>query len=287
MFETRRSNSKDKVIVTVAPTGAIPSKKDNPNLPTQPKEIAQSVIDCWKAGASIAHIHVRDDNDLGSMQYEKFKVTVDRIRDSGCTIALNLTTSGASNITHEDRMKPFMELRPELASFDAGTMNWMHSSIFMNEPAFLEKLGNTMQEYDVKPEIEVFDLGMLYNALYYLKKGVLQAPLHFQICLGAPGGLPATTEALLDVVNHLPEDCTWGTFGIGKGAMEITMAAIAMGGGVRVGFEDNVYYHYGQLATSNVQFIERVKRLAAEMNKTIATPDEARQILGLKNCPAK
>lgn len=286
MFETRRGNPKDKVILTVAPTGAIPSKKDNPNLPTQPKEIAKSVIDCWNAGASVAHLHVRDDQDIGSMSFEKFKETVDLIRGSGCNIVLNLTTSGAVNITHEERMKPFMELRPELASFDAGTMNWMHSSIFMNEPAFLEKLGKTMQEYDVKPEIEVFDLGMLYNALYYLKIGVLQAPLHFQICLGAPGGLPATVDALLTVVNHLPEHCTWGTFGIGKGAMEITMAAIAMGGGIRVGFEDNVYYHYGELATSNVQFIERVKRLAQEMNKTIATPDDVRAMLGLKNCPA-
>lgn len=284
MYETRRQNPKDKVVVTVAPTGAIPGKKDNPNLPTQPKEIAQSVIDCWKAGASVAHIHVRDDNDLGSMKFEKFKETVERIRDSGCNIVLNLTTSGASNITDEDRIRPFMELKPELASFDAGTMNWMHSSVFVNEPAFLEKLGKTMQEYNVKPEIEVFDLGMLYNALYYLKKGILVAPLHFQICLGAPGGMPAMAECLLTAVSHLPEDCTWGTFGIGKGAMEITMTAIAIGGGVRVGFEDNVYYHYGQLAESNVQFVERARRLIEEMNKTIATPDETRAILGLKNC---
>lgn len=281
MLETRRSNPKDKIILTVAPTGAIPTKKDNPNLPTQPKEIAEVVIDCWKAGASVAHIHVRDDDDRSSMSFNKFKETVDYIREADCPIVLNLTTSGATGITDENRMKPFMELRPELASFDAGTMNWMHSSVFMNEPKFLEKLGQTMQEYDVKPEIEVFDMGMMNTALYYLKKGILKGPLNFQICLGAPGGMAATAENLLYMVNHLPEDCTWGTFGIGKGAMEVMMSAVAIGGNIRVGFEDNLYYNYGELAKSNMQFVERVKRLAHEMNKTIATPNETRKILGV------
>jgi uncharacterized protein (DUF849 family) len=152
----------------------------------------------------------------------------------------------------------------------------------MNGPAFLEILGKELQSAGVKPEIEIFDMGMLYNALYYLKKGILQEPAHFQICLGASGGMPATAENLLYMVNHLPENCTWGTFGIGSRAMEITMTALAIGGNVRVGFEDNVYYHYGRLAQSNAEFVERIRRLAAEMNKTLATPDEAREILGLK-----
>ena len=282
MFETKRMNSKDKVILTVAVCGAIPTKKDNPNLPTQPEEIASSIIECYEAGASVAHIHVRDDNDQSSMSLKKFEETVNLIRDAKCPIVLNLTTSGAIGATDEDRMLPFMNLKPELASFDAGTMNWLHSSVFMNEPQFLEKLGLRMQEYHVKPEIEIFDMGMLNTALYYEKKGILKGPLHFQICLGAPGGMKADVENLLYVVNHLPENCTWGTFGIGKGAMEITLAALALGGGIRTGFEDNVFYNYGELASSNVQFVERIKRLAAEANKSIATPDEAREILGLK-----
>jgi uncharacterized protein (DUF849 family) len=282
MLETRRLNHKTKVILTVALTGAIPTKIDHPNLPTQPKEIAQAAIDCWKAGASVAHIHVRDDDDKSSMNFEKFNETVNLIRKANCNIVINLTTSGAQNQTYEDRIKPFRELKPELASFDAGTMNWMNDTVFLNEPKFLEFLGAEMQKAGVKPEIEVFDMGMLNNALYYLKKGILQEPAHFQICLGAPGGMSATTENLLYIVNHLPENCTWGTFGIGKGAMEITMSALALGGNIRVGFEDNVFYHYGQLAESNVDFVERVKRLAHEMNKTIATPDEAREILALK-----
>ncbi len=282
MFETKRMNSKDKVILTVAVCGAIPTKKDNPNLPTQPEEIASSIIECYEAGASVAHIHVRDDNDQSSMSLKKFEETVNLIRDAKCPIVLNLTTSGAIGATDEDRMLPFMTLKPELASFDAGTMNWLHSSVFMNEPQFLEKLGLRMQEYHVKPEIEIFDMGMLNTALYYEKRGILKGPLHFQICLGAPGGMKADVENLLYVVNHLPENCTWGTFGIGKGAMEITLAALALGGGIRTGFEDNVFYNYGELASSNVQFVERIKRLACEANKSIATPDEAREILGLK-----
>jgi uncharacterized protein (DUF849 family) len=216
------------------------------------------------------------------MSFEKFEKTVHLIRAAKCPIVLNLTTSGAIGATDEDRMLPFMKLSPELASFDAGTMNWMHSSVFMNEPAFLEKLGLRMQEYHVKPEIEIFDMGMLNTALYYEKKGILKGPLHFQICLGAPGGMKADVENLLYVVNHLPENCTWGTFGIGKGAMEITLAALALGGNIRTGFEDNVYFNYGELAASNAQFVGRIKRLALEANKTLATPDEAREILGLK-----
>ncbi len=281
MYKAKRLNAQDKVIVTAAVCGAVPTKADNTNLPTQPREIADAVIECYEAGAAVAHIHVRDDSDNPTMSIEKFTETVSLIRKSECPILLNLTTSGAPNVTDEDRMRPFVELKPELASFDAGTMNWLHSGVFMNEPRFLEKLGMKMQEVGVKPEIEIFDMGMLNTALYYLKKGILQAPLHFQICLGAPGGLTADVESLLYVVNHLPENCTWGTFGIGKGAMEITLAALALGGNIRTGFEDNVYFNRGELATSNAQFVKRVADLAKLANKKLATPDEARTILGL------
>jgi len=282
MFDTRRNNHRDKVIVTAALTGAVTTKADNPALPTQPEEIAQSAIECYEAGAAIVHLHVRDDNDNGSMDYDKFAKTVGLIRDSKCPVLLNLTTSGALGQTYEDRIRPFRELKPELASFDAGTMNWLHKTVFMNEPAFLEILGKEMQEAGVKPEVEIFDMGMLYNALYYIKIGVLQAPVHFQICLGAPGGMTATAENLLYMINHLPENCTWATFGIGSKAMEITMTGLGIGGNIRVGLEDNVYYHYGQLAKSNAEFVHRIGRLAGEMGKTLATPDEAREILGLK-----
>ena len=281
MYDTSRMNAKDKVIITAAVVGAMPSKNDNPNLPTQPKEIAESVLECYEAGAAVAHIHVRDDNDAGSMSIDKFRQTVDIIREAKCPIILNLTTSGAAGATEDDRILPFTELLPEMATFDAGTMNWMHKIIFENSPTFLERLGQTQIEKGVKPEIEVFDMGMLNNAKYYIKKGILQEPCIIQICLGAPGGMEATVDNLLFVVNHLPENCTWGTFGIGKGANEILLAGLALGGNIRVGFEDNVYYNKGVLADSNAQFVRRVVRLAAEVGRTAATPDEAREILGL------
>lgn len=282
MFETRRLNHKNKVIVTAALTGAVTTKKDNPNLPTQPAEIAKSAIDCYEAGASAVHIHVRDDDDSASMRFDKFEEAVSLIRRAKCPVIINLTSSGGQGFSWEERIRPFKELKPELASFDAGTMNWLNSVVFMNEPKFLELCGREMIEAGVKPEIEVFDIGMLNTAKYYIKQGILQEPAHFQLCLGAPGGMEATTENLLYLVNHLPENCTWSAFGIGRGANEVMMAALALGGNIRVGLEDNVYYNAGQPAESNEQFVLRVKRLAAELGKTIATPDEAREILGLK-----
>lgn len=273
----------NKVILTVATTGAWPKKTDTPHVPLQPKEIAEEVYECWKAGASVAHIHVRDDENNASMSFEKFEETVKLVREK-CDIVLNLTTSGGLGLTDEIRMKPFMELRPEMASYDAGTMNWLHTSIFENSPSFLEKLGKTMQEYDVKPEIEIFDAGMVYNALYYLKKGVLKAPLHFQFVLGAPGGMAATVENLVFLKGLIPEGSTWSALGIGKQHLPILYATLALGGHVRVGMEDNIYYGPGRLATSNVEFVERTKRIVTEIGKEIATPSGTRQILGLKNC---
>jgi 3-keto-5-aminohexanoate cleavage enzyme len=273
---------KNKVILTVAPTGAWPSKKDNPAVPLQPREIADDVYACWKAGASVAHIHVRDDNDKSSMDYNKFVEAVKLIRATDCDIVLNLTTSGALGLEDEARMQHVIDLKPELASYDCGSMNWLHVAVFENSPRFLEKLGKVMTENGVKPEIEVFDVGMIYNALYYLKKGILQAPLHFNLVLGAAGGIGASVENLVFMKSLLPADCTWSAFGIGAGHLPILYATLALGGHLRVGFEDNVMYARGVLAESNSQFVERSKRIVKEFNKEIATPDEARMILGLK-----
>lgn len=281
MYQTKRLNRTDKVIITAALTGAVTTKQDNPALPTQPEEIANAAIRCWEAGAAVVHIHVRDDNDQGSMRFDKFQETVGLIRQAKCPVVLNLTSSGGQGFSWEDRIKPFRELKPELASFDAGTMNWLNKVVFMNEPEFLERCGNAMIAAGVKPEIEVFDIGMLNTAKYYLKKGIIQAPAYFQLCLGAPGGMEATVENLLYLVNHLPENCTWGAFGIGRGANEVLLAALALGGNIRVGLEDNVYYNHGQLARSNEQFVERVKRVANEFGRQAATSDEAREILGI------
>lgn len=273
---------KDKVILTVACTGAWPQKTDTPYIPITPEEEAEEIVRCYEAGASVAHIHVRDDQAKASMDFEKFEKTVQLVRQR-CDIVINLTTSGGIGLEDEVRIRPFRELRPEMASFDCGSMNWQNNCVFENSPQFLEKLALEMNAVDVKPEIEVFDAGMVYNALYLLKKGYLKAPLHFQFVLGVPGGIAATVENLLFLVKLLPENCTWGALGIGKQHLPIMYAALALGGHVRVGMEDNIFYSKGKLAESNTEFVERTKRIVGELGKTIATPDETRMMLGLKN----
>jgi len=277
---------KNKRIITVATTGAWPTKENTPNVPLEPEEIAQEVYNCWKEGAAVAHIHVRNDEGKASMDYGKFEKVVALIRDmKDCDIILNLTTSGGVGLLEDDRIKPFYTLKPEMASYDCGTMNWLHTSVFENNPAFLEKLGTLMQEVNVKPEIEVFDPGMIYNAAYYLKKGVLKEPLHFQFCMGCAGGIAASTKNLVfmkDCMESVAPGSTWSAFGVGAGAMEITYAAVAMGGNIRVGMEDNVLYKKGVIAENNMVFVARAKRVIEEFGLEAATPDEARQILSLK-----
>jgi uncharacterized protein (DUF849 family) len=276
---------RNKRIITVATTGAWPKKDNNPNVPLTPAEIAEEVYNCWKAGAAIAHIHCRDKDGNAAMIYEEFAETIGLIRaKKDCDIILNITTSGGVNLKEEDRIKPVYELKPEMASYDCGTLNWAHTTIFENNPAFLEKLGTLMQEVGVKPEVEAFDPGMIYNAAYYLKKGILKAPLHFQFCMSVAGGIKASTKNLVfmrDTMEEVAPGSTWSAFGVGADAMEIMYATIAMGGHVRVGMEDNVLYRKGQLANSNMEFVARAKRAIEEYTCEIATPAEAREILGL------
>ncbi|WP_170975408.1 3-keto-5-aminohexanoate cleavage protein [Martelella alba] len=276
--------SENKVILTVACTGAWPQKSDTPWIPLTPREQADDIVRCWEAGASIAHIHVRDDNHQASMNVDPFAETVRRVRDR-CDIVINLTTSGGLGLDDEIRMKPFQQLRPEMASFDAGTMNWAHSTVFENSPRFLEKLATSMRACQVKPEFEIFDAGMIYNVLYYMKKGLIQGPPHFQYVLGAPGGMTAKVRNLMFLLetckHHLGDNFTWSALGIGRGHLPIMFAALALDGHVRVGMEDNIFYRKGELAQSNTWFVNRVKRAAAEMDKAVATPEETRAMLGL------
>lgn len=271
----------DKTIITVATTGAFPTKQDNPNIPLTPKEIADDVYACWQAGSAIAHLHMRDDAGQGTMDIEKFRETVALIREK-CDIVINLTTSGDLHATDETRMMHIAALQPELASYDCGSMNWAHSSLFINHPAFLEKLGQVMIDNEVRPEIELFDAGMFYNSLYYIKKNLIKTPAYYQLVLGAAGGTAATIENLVYLKGLLPAEAHWSAFGIGRAHLPILMTTLALGGHVRVGMEDNVYYSKGRLAKSNAELVERAVRLAKEAGRDPATPDEARRILNLR-----
>ena len=279
---------KNKVIITAAVTGAWPKKENNPNVPMTPQEIADDVYACWKAGAAVAHLHMRDDEGNGTMDTAKFEETVNLIhtKDPDCDIVLNLTTSGDIHADDEIRVAHVKKLKPEMASYDCGSMNWLNSGLFLNTPKFLTDCGLLFQELGVKPEIEAFDPGMIGNAAYYIKKGVLKTPVHFQFCMGCANGIAGSMKNLIFMKETADElvgkgNYTWSCFGVGHSAMEMLYGAVALGGNIRVGMEDNVMYAKGQLAESNVQFIERAVRVIKEYGTEVATPAEARQILGL------
>lgn len=270
-----------KAIITVAPTGEGATKRDNPALPTTPSEIADSVYESWQAGAAIAHLHMRDADDKPTMATDRFVETVARVRER-CDIVINLTTAGDIHAGDDIRLAHLQAIRPEMASFDAGSMNWAYQEVFVNSPAFLARLAKTVRDLDIKPEIEIFDTGMIDNARHYIKTTPLRQPVHFQFVLGCPGGMPATIENLIYLTRQIPEGSTWSAFGIGRHHIPIMAAALLLGGDVRVGFEDNIYYAKGQLATSNAQLVERAARLAREFGREVATPGDVRADFGLR-----
>ncbi|NLA11170.1 MAG: 3-keto-5-aminohexanoate cleavage protein [Firmicutes bacterium] len=272
----------DQRIITVAPTGAWPTKRENPNVPMTPQEIAEDVEACYHAGAAICHLHMRDEYGLPTMDAARFEEAVRLIKKSGIDIIINLSTSGALDATDETRQAHIRSIRPEMASYNAGTMNWMHRFVFLNTPDFMEELGRTMLECGIKPEVEIFDAGMVYNAAHYVETGVLQAPVHYQLVLGAAGGMKATIDNLLFLKNLLPADATWSAFGIGRAHVPVMLTTLALGGHLRVGMEDNVYFAAGELAESNAQFVRRAAALIEHAGMKVATPEEAREILGLE-----
>lgn len=273
---------KSKVIITAALTGAMTPKEMNPSIPMTPEEIAEDAYQCWKAGAAVVHLHMRDEKGMGTMDKEKFKKTIDLIKErKDCDVVINCTTSGDSKASYEERMAHLSYVKPEMASFDAGSFNWMPFGIFDNSPQFLEPLGLKMKELGIKPELEIFDAGFMNVAKYYAKKEVLVSPGHYQFVLGVLGGMEASVKNLQFLYEMLPEGATWSAFGLGQQHLPIMYATLALGGHIRVGLEDNVFYSRGVLAT-NVSLVERVTRIVREFGKEPATPDEARQILGIK-----
>jgi 3-keto-5-aminohexanoate cleavage enzyme len=272
----------DKVIITAAITGSRMLRDIAPYIPMTPEEITQSAIECWRAGAAVVHIHVRDPKTgLGSQDVELFKRVVDPLREK-TDLILSLTTSGipGRNLSIEERLAP-LALNPEMASFDAGSIN-LGGSAFINDPPFLDQAALMMKESGVKPEIEIFDLGMMVTSLRMRKEGKLLDPLHFQFVLGTPWGAPATPKAFLHIHDYLPPNATWSNIGIGPGQMPMAAMGLIMKGHIRIGMEDSIYLRRGELARSNAQLVERVARLAHEYGRPPASPDEARMILSLR-----
>src|SRR5210317_1015091 len=270
-----------KLIITAAITGSRITRDTAPYIPITPEEIVRSAVECRQAGASIVHIHVRDpDTGLGTQDLEVFKQVAEPLREK-TDLVLCLTTSGipGRNIPIDERLAP-LELKPELASFDAGSIN-LGDSVFLNSPEFLERAAEEMQTRGVKPELEIFDLGMLITCLRMLDQKKIDPPAYFQLVLGTPWGAPASPKSLINLHEYIPAEATWSVIGIGKGHLPMSLMALVMGGHIRVGMEDNIYYSKGVLAKTNAQFVERIVRIAGEYGREVATPDEARRILSL------
>ena len=273
-----------KTIITAALTGAVTPKSLNPNIPITPKEIAEDAIRCWKAGAAVVHLHMRDENGYGTMDKNRFKETVDRIR-SESDVIINLTSSGAKEYpTHEMRIEHIVELKPDMCSFDVGTFNWLPGPIFPNSPDFLRMLGKACIENNVKPEIEIFDYGMIDAAVYFQQKEQVlpEGSLHFQFVLGVLGQAKATPYNVARMASLLPEGSTWSALGIGKGHMPVMFTSLACGGNLRVGLEDNVYYSKGVLA-DNKMLVDRAARAIKEYGNEVATVEDACKILCIRN----
>lgn len=292
-----------KTILTAALTGAItPHGYD---VPETPEEIADEAYACWKAGAAIVHLHMRDDQGAGVMDPVKFYQTIKLIRTKypDCDVIINCTSSGDNRVSDDSpygnavRMLHHANVPGiEMGTFDAGSFNWgIPGGIFSNSPTFLTTLGKLYQERNIKPEFEVFDLGMIRAVGVYWKKGIVKAPLHFQLCLGVVGGMDAQPRDVQEMLSYiqrlqsegnLPQEVTWSAFGIGRGHLPVMFSALANGGHIRVGMEDNVVYGKDKdgkkILATNLMLVERAAKAVEAFGNEVATSAEAREMLGLK-----
>jgi 3-keto-5-aminohexanoate cleavage enzyme len=268
----------DKLIITAALTGAEVTREQQPALPITPDEIGQAAFECAQAGAAIVHVHARHPDGTPTQDKEVYRQIIAAVR-ARCDVIVQVSTGGAVGMTPQERLAP-VTLLPEMATLSMGTVNF-GGDVFMNHPADMEVFAEAMRTHGVKPELEIFDSGMLTTASRWLKKGLINGPLHFDFVLGIPGAMAGTPEALMYLKSQLPEGSTWTVAGIGAAQLPLATLAIILGGHVRVGFEDNVYYRKGELATSNAQMVARMVRISRELDRQVATPDEARALLGI------
>ncbi len=288
-----------KVMISCAVTGSADTPGRNPAVPVSPPQIAQSAIDAAKAGAAIVHIHVRDPQTTRpSMELALYREVVERIRDSGIDVLVNLTTGpgarfvpgkedpekpgpGTTLRLPADRVRHVVELKPDICSLDMGSLN-MGPHVFINTPSHLEVMAAAIRDAGVLPELEVFETGHLLLAKRMIESGHIKPPGMFQICLGIAWGQPATPEAMSYMRNLLPASSPWFAFGISLHQFPMAAQAVLLGGHPRVGLEDNLYLEKGKLAPSNAALVDKAGKIIEFLGDSIATPSDARQLLGLK-----
>jgi 3-keto-5-aminohexanoate cleavage enzyme len=268
----------DPLIITVAGIGAELSRSDQPNLPITPDEVAADALECEQAGASIYHVHVRDHSGRPTMDVQTFRAVRDAIV-ARTSLIVQFTTGGAVGDREEDRIRP-LELRPEMASLTTGTVNF-GDEIFSNPLPLVTRFYARMRELGVLPEFEIFEPGMIATAERIYAEVGDEHHQHFDFVLNVPGAMPAWPDAVDFLAAHLPENATWSATGIGRPWLEVADRAIERGGHVRTGFEDVRYVARGELARSNSQLVARIAERARAVGRAIATPTQARALLGL------
>ena len=269
-----------QVIIQCAVTGAQDADAKNPSLPRTPDEIAEAALEAAEAGASILHIHARTEDGTPTQSVRQFERIVSRIRDAGTDAVLNLSTGSAGGRSSGADRYACLELQPEMASFDCGSLNF-GDRIFENPTPFLREMAAAFLECGVKPEIECFEAGHIALALRLRDEGLLAEPLHFQFVLGVPGGAPGTIDQAVFMRSQLPPDSTWSVCGVGRTQLPLNLYSLASGGQARTGMEDSLRYTRSEPARSNAQLVERLVRIAGELGLEVANPDAARTALGL------
>ena len=275
-----------KLIINFTPTGMIPTKEMTPHVPITPEEIADEVLRAAELGASIVHLHARDANEEPSTDKNIYADIIRRIREKNKEIIIGVTTSGRSVNTFEGRSEVLDldgDLKPDMASLTLSSLNF-NKTASMNSPEMIQKLAKKMLEKGIKPELEVFDIGMINYGKYLIKKGILQPPYYFNLLLGNIACAQADLINVGLMLRDLPEQSIWALAGIGDDQLKMNALALTWGGGIRTGLEDNIFYDNpfrSQLAT-NIQLIERIVKMAESFGREIATPREVRKMLGLR-----
>lgn len=278
------------VVITAALTGVLATRDQCPAIPYAPKEIAEEARRAAEAGAAIVHIHARTDEGAPDWSVERFAEILDEVR-SRANVIVNFST-GAVGIPAEDRVAHIRELRPEIAALNMGSMNYAiyseknkafyHDLVFANPFKDIQFFLETMNQAGVRPELECFDAGHIANARPLIDMGVLNPPFQFSLIMGVLGGIPGTTRHLVNQVDSLPPESHWQVIGIGLNQWALVAAAITLGGGVRVGLEDNFYVEEGKMAKSNGELVDKAVRLVRDLGHKVAGIDEARSMLCLK-----
>ncbi|MFB6263035.1 MAG: 3-keto-5-aminohexanoate cleavage protein [Bradymonadaceae bacterium] len=264
------------LIVTAAVDGAETSRKQTPYVPYTPEEIAEEARRCRRAGASMVHVHGREEDGTPTQDRQTFRQILEHVRDR-TDVLVQFSTGGAVGMDLEERIEA-VDLQPDMASLTTGTVNF-GEEVFLNSLPMIRTIADRLDEYDVRPEIEIFDTGMVDTAMRLVDEGRLDPPLHFDFVLGVPGGMGGREENLEFLVETIPDESTWSVAGVGKYELPLARRAIEMGGHVRVGLEDNIYLENGELARGSWELVETVVEYARGQGRPIAEPGDAAEVL--------